>query len=82
MFTYVLGCLSAYVLRYFLGCMCTWLIFDKVMEAVYIHPKEYLRTYADRHPRTYVNIDTKRNLRMYVYTRLIFVKVLDGAGNS
>ena len=62
--------------------MCTRLIFDKVMEAVYIHPKEYLRTYADRHPRTYVNIHTKRNLRMYVYTRLIFDKVLDGAGNS
>ena len=36
--------------------MCTRLIFDKVMEAVFIRPKEYLRTYADRHPRTYVNI--------------------------
>ena len=62
--------------------MCTRLIFDKVMEAVYIHPKEYLRMYADRHPRTYVNIHTKRNLRMYMYLRLIFDKVLDGAGNS
>ena len=62
--------------------MCTRLIFDKVMEAVYIHPKEYLRMYADRHPRTYVNIYTKRNLRMYVYKRLIFDKVLEGAGNS
>ena len=62
--------------------MCTRLIFDKVMEAVYIHPKEYPRMYADRHPRTYVNIHTKRNLRMYVYTRLILVKALDGAGNN
>ena len=67
---------------YVLGCMCTRLIFDKVMEAVYIHPKKYLRTYADRHPRTYVNIYTKRNLRMYVYKRLIFYEVLEGAGNS
>ena len=67
---------------YVLGCMCTRLIFDKVMEVVYIRPKEYLRTYADRHPRTYVNIYTKRNLRMYVYKRLIFDKVLEGAGNS
>ena len=67
---------------YVLGSMCTRLIFDKVMEAVYIRPKEYLRTYADRHPRTYVNLHTKRNLRMHVYTRLIFVKVLVGARNS
>ena len=61
-FKYVLGCIFIYIL----GCMCTRLISDKVMEAVYIHPKEYLRMYADRHPRTYVNIHNKRNLRMYV----------------
>ena len=67
---------------YVLGSMCTRLIFDKVMEAVYIRPKEYLRTYVDRHLRMYVNIYTKRLLRMHVYTRLIFVKVLDGARNS